>query len=93
MTWISLKEFAELVYTNAESFFLKGVNALLDFTNGYGAFAIAVALIISIALFFFAKNSLKVYRVALPLCSDHLRLLGSCQNLHPHHQLLLPLYG
>ena len=63
------KEFAELAYTKAESFFLKGVNALLDFTNGYGAFAIAVALIISIALFFFAKNSLKVYRVALPLAA------------------------
>ena len=63
------KEFAELAYTKAESFFLKGVNSLLDFTNGHGAFAIAVALIISIALFFFAKNSLKVYRVALPLAA------------------------
>ena len=63
------KEFAEIAYTKAESYFLKGVNWLLDFTNGYGAFAIAVALIISIALFFYAKNSFKVYRIALPIAA------------------------
>ena len=62
-------EYAHIVYNKALSVFLTHINWLLDFTSGHGKFAVAVALLMSIALFVFAMKSLKVYRVALPLAA------------------------
>lgn len=60
-------EYAHIVINKVKSVALFHINGLEGFVNDHGHFAVAIAMLISLALIVFAATSFKSYKVLLPL--------------------------
>ena len=62
-------EYAHIVINKFKSVALFHINGLENFVNDHGHFAVAMAMLISLALIVFAATSFKSYKVLLPLAA------------------------
>lgn len=72
-----IMEYLGIVARKFDSVALFHVHGLENFVNNHGNFAVALAMLISIALFAFAVKSFKSYKVVLPLAAIVLGAWGA----------------